>query len=88
MSRTAAAGLLANLILGLAISPALAQTTPPPPANLTRPQSSPAVPTSPQISTQPRDPNRPNHWFYDMLDKSDAGRLTGKKTGRRPQSVN
>lgn len=88
MSRTAAAGLFASLVMGWTISPALAQTAPTPPATLTRPQSTPAPTLSPQVSTQPRDPNRPNHWFYDMLDKSDAGRLTGKKTGRRPQQVN
>jgi hypothetical protein len=70
------------IALGLASTAAAAQTAPTPPPGLTRPPTMPQ-PTAPSAG-QTRDPNRPNHWFYDMLDKSDAGRLTGKKTGRRP----
>lgn len=74
MTRTAVA-----LVCWSLASVAIAQT-PPAPQTLAPPVRSQPQPTAPQTAT----PERPNHWFYDMLDKSDPRHLTAKKPPARP----
>lgn len=76
MSRAAAVGFL----MFCGINGAAAQT---PPA------TQPLTPPTHQLQQvtpggQAPEADRQNHWFYDMLKKSDARHLTAKKPPRRP----
>lgn len=77
MSRPAGFGLL---LCGCLANAASAQV-PPAPQPLPPPTHQPQQ-TAP--GGQTAAPDQPNHWFYDMLKKSDARHLTDKKPPRRP----
>ncbi|MFD2261760.1 hypothetical protein ACFSM5_02595 [Lacibacterium aquatile] len=73
------------LLLPVVLAPvAQAQTnasspSPPPAQTLPDRTSGPVSPSA----MRPRSPDRPDHWFYDMLDRSDARHLIGKTPTRR-----